>query len=52
MGHAGAIISGGRGTATEKIAVLQRAGIAVVQNPTEIGVAVRDVISSGLTAHS
>ena len=52
MGHAGAIISGGKGTATEKIAALQRAGITVVHNPAEIGVAVRDVISSRLTVHS
>ena len=52
MGHAGAIISGGRGTATEKIAALQRAGITVVHNPAEVGVAVREAISSRLTAHS
>lgn len=45
MGHAGAIISGGRGTATEKISVLRRAGIAVVQSPAEIGAAVKDALS-------
>lgn len=45
MGHAGAIISGGRGTAAEKIDALRRAGITVVHNPTEIGVAVKKVLS-------
>jgi len=37
MGHAGAIISGGHGTASEKMAALQAAGIHVVQTPAEIG---------------
>ncbi len=36
MGHAGAIISGGKGTAAEKIAALKRAGVPVVANPSEI----------------
>ncbi len=44
MGHAGAIISGGRGTATEKISALRRADITVVHNPAEIGAAVKKVI--------
>ncbi|MBZ0169370.1 succinyl-CoA synthetase subsunit alpha [Candidatus Methylomirabilis lanthanidiphila] len=44
MGHAGAIISGGRGTAAEKIDALQRAGITVVRNPAEIGAAVKKVL--------
>ena len=37
MGHAGAIISGGRGTAEEKMSALQNAGIHVVKTPAEIG---------------
>ncbi|MFQ5354549.1 MAG: succinate--CoA ligase subunit alpha [Thermodesulfobacteriota bacterium] len=37
MGHAGAIISGGKGTATEKMAALREAGIAVTESPAEIG---------------
>ena len=37
MGHAGAIISGGKGTATEKINVMEECGIRVTRNPAEIG---------------
>ncbi|MBK7393098.1 MAG: succinate--CoA ligase subunit alpha [Chloracidobacterium sp.] len=42
MGHAGAIISGGKGTAAEKMAALTAAGIRVVQSPADIGVAVQE----------
>ncbi len=37
MGHAGAIISGGKGTAAEKMKVLREAGIAVCESPAVIG---------------
>ncbi|CCD30209.1 Succinyl-CoA ligase (ADP-forming) subunit alpha (Succinyl-CoA synthetase subunit alpha) (SCS-alpha) [Candidatus Glomeribacter gigasporarum BEG34] len=37
MGHAGAIISGGKGTADEKLQVMQACGIKVTKNPSEIG---------------
>ena len=37
MGHAGAIISGGKGTAAEKIAVLEECGVRTTKNPAEIG---------------
>ena len=40
MGHAGAIISGGKGTATEKIAALQDAGIEIAESPADMGEAV------------
>lgn len=38
MGHAGAIISGGKGTAAEKMAAMKKAGIHVIESPAEIGV--------------
>ena len=37
MGHAGAIISGGKGTAAEKIEAMQQCGISVVMSPADIG---------------
>jgi succinyl-CoA synthetase alpha subunit len=47
MGHAGAIISGGAGTAAEKMAALRAAGVRVVESPADIGRAVAD----GLKTH-
>ena len=44
MGHAGAIISGGKGTADEKMAAWKDAGITVVDNLTEIGVNVKKIL--------
>jgi len=44
MGHAGAIISGGQGTAKEKYAALRAAGIHTVQSPAEIGQTMADVL--------
>ena len=47
MGHAGAIISGGKGTAQEKLAVMEACGIKVTRNPAEMG----KLLKSALTGH-
>jgi succinyl-CoA synthetase alpha subunit len=44
MGHAGAIISGGKGTAAEKLAVMEDSGIKITRNPAEIGKLARSVL--------
>ncbi len=44
MGHAGAIISGGKGTAQEKLAVMQECGITVTRNPAEMGKVLKSVL--------
>ena len=44
MGHAGAIISGGKGTAAEKIAALQAAGITVAESPADMASAIQRAI--------
>jgi succinyl-CoA synthetase alpha subunit len=46
MGHAGAIISGGKGTAEEKIRALERAGVTVEKNPAEIGRRVQEILKA------
>jgi len=44
MGHAGAIIAGGKGTAAEKMAALRRSGITVVESPADIGDAIKALL--------
>jgi succinyl-CoA synthetase alpha subunit len=44
MGHAGAIISGGTGTAVEKMAALSSAGVRVVKSPADMGTALKEVL--------
>jgi succinyl-CoA synthetase alpha subunit len=44
MGHAGAIISGGKGTAQEKLSVMEECGIKVTRNPAEMGKTLKSVL--------
>ena len=46
MGHAGAIISGGKGTAQEKLAVMEACGIKVTRNPAEMGKLLKTVLKA------
>ena len=48
MGHAGAIISGGKGTAEDKIAALESAGVVVAPTPTDMGDAMMEAMSKVL----
>jgi succinyl-CoA synthetase alpha subunit len=50
MGHAGAIISGGKGTAAEKMKALTEAGIRVVESPADIGRAIQDLLGANASA--
>jgi succinyl-CoA synthetase alpha subunit len=47
MGHAGAIIAGGKGTAAEKVEAMKAAGIAVSESPATIGETVESVLGAG-----
>ncbi len=45
MGHAGAIIAGGKGTALEKMEILKKNGVRVVENPAEIGLITKKMLA-------
>ncbi|MBI5327706.1 MAG: succinate--CoA ligase subunit alpha [Deltaproteobacteria bacterium] len=47
MGHAGAIIAGGKGTAEEKFEAMKRAGIKITKNPADIGLAMMELLKKG-----
>ena len=49
MGHAGAIISGGKGTASDKIRSLRSSGITVCDSPAEIGITMQKLLNEHLT---
>ena len=47
MGHAGAIVSGGKGTAADKFAALERAGVRTVKSPADLGKAIAEQLAKG-----
>lgn len=47
MGHAGAIVTGGKGTAEGKVAALKTAGVEVVNSPSNMGMAMKELIANG-----
>ena len=50
MGHAGAIIAGGKGTAAEKMRRLTKAGVHVVKCPADMGAAMKEALGEVITA--
>ena len=45
MGHAGAIVMGGKGTAADKMATLEAMGVTVVKSPADMGQRMKDILN-------